>query len=309
MGNTISSLENEEKKYLEEYLDINLKLDDEVSYEKKQDYQKEKNIILRSITDIKNLLLFVKYLSDNQDKLFEKDDDNWIFCIDDDSEYYFNDILSYLSIIINSYPDDVKSSRFYELVNNGDYITILNGDNFRGFNTLFIKKENGVIKVYFPEDAWGEDEFKGSGESNLPRQFLNESKKYPIEKWDILYHGSWANLSIKFLKSLNPMYFSDIKDIFDKINSQYLIKDLNNIISEYLFSEYTLNITMLRLEWGIFLFDISKKELFQFINNPDHSNYIIGFGEYWVSCIPDVWMDYIKETKQSFAGSLIEWDK
>ena len=316
MGNTISSafssLENEKKEYLEKYLDINLKLNnEEVSDEKKEKYEKKIKKILNILFNINNELSFVKYLYDNQDKLFEKYDDNFqIICIDR-SYNYFHKILSYLENFINSYPDDVKSSSYYNLVNNGDFITLQDDQNDRAFNTLFLEKRNSAIKAYFPEYAWGDDEFKCSGESNLPRQFLNESKEYPIEKWDIGFHGSWANLSVKFMKKVlvsNPEYFSNIKVIFDKYNSDYLIRDINNIISEYLFSDYTLNITMLKLEWGIFLFNKSKKDLFKYINDPDHADYIIGFGDQWMNCIHDVWMDYIKETKQQFAVSLA-WDE
>ena len=318
MGNTIAYFKKEEKEDLERLSKINQNLsdlekkkkilseinqnlinliEDDLLDQAREEYNKEKKDILKDLIFIHSRCIFVEYLCKNLHKLFKKSEnnsDNWIFCIDDESDYYFDDILRFLKNVINDNPDDVKSFGYYDLVNDGDFITLKNDNNYRGFYTLFLKKENGVIKAYFSEDAWGDDEFKTSGESNLPRVFLNESKEFPIDKWDILYHGSWANLSVKYLKSLNSQYFSNIKDIIDNKS--------NN------FSEDTLNITMLTLDWGIFLFNKSKKDLFKYINDPDHADYIIGFGDQWMNCIPDVWMDYIKETKQQFAVSLA-WDE
>lgn len=293
MGNTISYFKKEEKQDLERLSEINKNLsEDDLLDQTTEKYNQEKKQILKGLIFMHSRCIFVEYLCKNLHKLFKKSEnnsDNWIFCIDNESDYYFDDILRFLRIIINRSDDP---SSYYNLVNDGDFITLQDDDNYRGFNTLFLKKENDVIKAYFSEDAWGDDEFKTSGESNLPRVFLNESKEFPIDKWNILYHGSWANLSVKYLKSLNPQYFSNIKDIIDNKS--------NN------FSEDALNITMLTLDWGIFLFNKSKKDLLKYINNDKHSDYIIGFGDQWDVSIPDIWRQILNgDDMQPYALSYL----
>ena len=93
------------------------------------------------------------------------------------------------------------------------------------------------------------------------------------------------------MKSLESSVFDDFNILTDKKVSD--------------FPQNVKNITILNLDWGIFVFCKAKKDLLNYINDPKRTECIIGFHNDWYHDLPDIWKNYLKNTGKSYALCLV----
>ncbi len=306
MGNSLSSLNGENIQTMNNIIEnINeallLMKNDKISIGDREICIQIYNKCIKNLSELKINTPMIYFMDINDVKFDKKDEKSNIWflrtCENED------DILYDLRDLVNNNPDFINKSIYCKQMNHGDIIEIeKNSPSYRSTDTLFVFKKDGVFKLYFTENTDGEGDFKTCGESNLPSVFLSESSELSVNKFSssntkFRFHGSSANLSLKFLMELiksNPEFFIDYFDAYLDWYKRILPEgdDDNDVQS----------ITLLKLDWGIFVFNKDKYELFDYIINPKHSNYILGFGYLWD--LPETWKIYIKKTGKPYVVCL-----
>ena len=265
---------------------LQLMKNSKLSIDDLENLKKQFKLISRATENISRNFPLQYYIGVEEHKFVKKSQNVWIYSptceTDDDSLYHLSNIVNHLAN-----DDDIKKSEFYSDFKHGDIIELpCDSPSYRCRKTLFvIKDKNHRIKLQFSHRIYDND-FKTSDES-LPPEILNQSPQFPITRYkpsNCYLPGSYANLSVKFLMELilsNPEFFIDSDDI--------KLSDGDNE-----------DFTLLKCDWGIFCFNKNKKWLFDYIKNPNHSKYVLGFGDECEWAIPEVWLTYIEKTGKPY---------